>query len=121
MIYSLCKKGMKYMTVKELAEKLNLKAICEDDTEREIDGAYTGDLLSWVMGRAKSGNVWVTIMSNVNVIAVATLCDVSMVILSENSNLDKEALIKAKAQGINVYSSDKTSYQLCAEIGTHIS
>ncbi len=108
------------MTVKELCEKLNLKVICEDDNTREIDGAYTGDLLSWVMGRAKSGNAWITIMSNVNVVAVATLCDVSMVILSEGSNLDEEALEKAKMQGINVYSSDKTSYELRASIGAFI-
>lgn len=109
------------MTVKELANTLNLKAINEAETDREIVGAYTGDLLSWVMGRAKSDNVWVTIMSNVNVIAVASLCDVSMVILSENSILDDEAKSKAKMQDINVYSSEKTSFELCAEIGKLIS
>lgn len=105
------------MTVKELANTLELKVINEADTAREIHGAYTGDLLSWVMGRAKSDNVWVTIMSNVNVIAVASLCDVSLVILSENSVLDEEALQKAKMQDINVYSSEKASFELCAEIG----
>ena len=105
------------MTVKELAERLNLTPINIDEEEREIHGAYTGDLLSWVMGRAKSGNVWVTIMSNINVIAVATLCDVSMIILSEDSHLDNDALEKAKNQGINVFTSSKTSYELCAEIG----
>ncbi len=109
------------MTVKELADKLKLKVICEDDSARVVVGAYTGDLLSWVMGRAKSDNVWVTIMSNVNVIAVAALCDVSMVILSESSELDEEAKEKALVQGINVYSSEKTSYQLCAEIGAILS
>ena len=108
------------MTVKNLCEKLNLTIICEDDNSREIDGVYTGDLLSWVMGRAKSGNAWVTIMSNVNVIAVATLCDVSMVILAEGNTLDEEALVKAKSQCINVYSSEKTSYEICAAIGSLI-
>ena len=43
------------------------------DGEREIDGVYIGDLLSWVMGRASQDNAWITIMSNINVIAVATL------------------------------------------------
>ena len=105
------------MKVKELANILNLKAINEAETGRDIIGAYTGDLLSWVMGRAKSDNVWVTIMSNINVIAVASLCDVSMVILSENSILDDEAMSKAKMQDINVYSSEKTSFELCSEIG----
>lgn len=105
------------MTVKELAEILELKALCTDDTSREINGAYTGDLLSWVMGRAKSDNVWITIMSNINVVAVASLCDVSMVILSEGSLLDNDALEKAKLQGINIFSSELTSFELCCEIG----
>lgn len=104
------------MTVKELSDKLSLKIICEAEAEREINGVYCGDLLSWVMGRAKSDNVWITIMSNINVIAVASLCDVSAVILSEGCTLDKDAEDKAKGQGINVYTSELTTYELCAEI-----
>ena len=53
------------------------------DGEREIDGVYIGDLLSWVMGRASQDNAWITIMSNINVIAVATLADTSCVIQAE--------------------------------------
>ena len=105
------------MKVKDLAEKLALRKITDSDGEREVEGAYTGDLLSWVMGRAKSGNAWVTIMSNVNVVAVASLCDVSMVIIAENSEIGKETIEKAAAQGIGIYSSDMTSYELCVEIG----
>lgn len=104
------------MRVKELSDKLSLKVLNEGDTSREIRGAYTGDLLSWVMGRAKSDNVWITIMSNVNVVAVASLCDVSLVILSENSVLDAEAMEKAVMQEINVYSSELTSFELCCKV-----
>ena len=56
-------------------------------------------------------------MSNINVVAVASLCDVSAVILSEGSTLDDDALEKARLQGINVFSSDLTSFELCCEIG----
>ena len=108
------------MKVKELVSYLSLKVLNEADEEREIVGAYTGDLLSWVMGRAKTDNVWITIMSNVNVVAVASLCDVSMVILAENSILDPNALEKARIQGINVYSSDMNSYELCSRISSVI-
>ncbi len=104
------------MTVKELSDRLSLKVLNEADTSREIHGAYTGDLLSWVMGRAKSDNVWITIMSNVNVVAVASLCDVSVVILSESSTLDADALEKAVMQEINVYSSELTSFELCCKV-----
>ena len=71
------------MTVTELSKVTGLTAITLPDPEREVKGAYVGDLLSWVMGRADEGNAWITIMSNSNVAAVATLADVSCVILAE--------------------------------------
>ena len=63
------------MTVKELSERFDCQIICMPDGDREISGGYAGDLLSWVISRAKSGDVWVTIMSNINIVAVASLTD----------------------------------------------
>ena len=34
-----------------------------DYEDKEITGCYIGDLLSWVMGRANSGDMWITVMS----------------------------------------------------------
>ena len=62
------------MTVKELADALQLKTFYMEEEEREIDGVYCGDLLSWVMGKCPADAAWITIMSNQNVAAVAVLC-----------------------------------------------
>ena len=61
------------MTVGDIKEKLGLKALCEneDSLSREVTGGYCGDLLSWVMSRAKAGDAWMTVMGNVNSIGVA--------------------------------------------------
>ena len=61
------------MNIKEAVEKLNLNILVEGDMEREITDCYIGDLLSWVMGRAKEDSIWLTVMGNINAIAVATL------------------------------------------------
>ena len=66
------------MTVKGIAEKLGLTPVSVADDAREVQGGYAGDLLSWVMGRVPEGAAWVTIMTNVNVVAVAVLRDVAM-------------------------------------------
>ena len=71
------------MTVKQIFESLDLKILNQADTAREVSGVYAGDLLSWVMGHAEEGEILVTIMSNMNVLAVASLLDLSLVILSE--------------------------------------
>ncbi len=104
------------MTVRQMADRLSLTTLSEVDAEREIDGVYIGDLLSWVMGRAKSDNAWITIMSNINIVAVASLADVACVILAEGVTLDESVRETAKQKGVNVYSSDKTAYQLAAEM-----
>ena len=101
------------MKVTELAKALDLKPITSKDYEdREVTGCYIGDLLSWVMGRAKPGDAWITIMSNVNIAAVASLADVACVILAEGVRPDAGVTEKADAQDIIIFGSDKTSYEL---------
>lgn len=100
------------MTVKELIEKLDLKILVEDDLDREVKDCYIGDLLSWVMGRAPADSAWLTVMGNINSIAVATLADVSCIILVENAALDDNAKQKAEMHGVNILTTEDNSYKL---------
>ena len=68
------------------------------------------------MGHAKADNVWVTIMTNKNVLAVASLIDVSVVIICENAEVDDEFLSTAKDKEINVLRSALDSYTVCAQL-----
>ena len=106
------------MTVKELNEALNLTYLCGEDVahEKEIDGCYCGDLLSWVMSRAEPGNIWLTVMGNVNSIGVAVLADISCIILTENAALDEDAKRRAAEQGVVIMTTEKNSYTLASEI-----
>ena len=104
------------MTVAELCNAIGASAICLPNADREVSGGYVGDLLSWVMGRAPADCAWVTIMSNINVVAVASLADVACVIFSEGVMPDGDALEKAKGQGINLLSVECGSYEACAKL-----
>lgn len=99
------------MTVAELCSQCGFEAVCMPDESRPVSGAYIGDLLSWVMGRAGADNAWITIMSNVNVIAVASLSDVSCVILAEGVNLDDELINTANEKCINILKSRLPAYE----------
>ena len=105
------------MTVNELVAKCGFSAITIPEPNREVSGAYIGDLLSWVMGRANSGDAWITIMSNQNIVAVATLADVSCIILAENVKLDDEVTNIANSKGINILSSENNAYEIALRIG----
>ena len=99
------------MKVSELLLKTDLREVNVSDGDFEIGGIYIGDLLSWVMGRARSGDAWITIMSNINTVAVATLCDVATVILAEGVMLEGDALDAARSKGVNVLSSPHSAYE----------
>ena len=106
------------MTVRELTERLGYRVFCMPDGDREITGGYAGDLLSWVMGRLEADHAWVTIMSNVNVVAVATLADPSCVILSEGVTPDEGVIEKAMANGLNILGTEAHTFSVCAEIAS---
>ena len=100
------------MKVKNLADSELFNAIALPQGDREIDGVYACDLLSWVMGRAKCDNAWITIMSNINILAVASLSDVSCIILAEGVTLEQEVIDTALDKEINILSTDKTAYEI---------
>ena len=98
------------MTVIDLCKLEGFSEVILPEPDREIEGVYIGDLLSWVMGKARSGDAWITIMSNINTIAVATLTDTACIILAEGVNLDENVKATAKAKGINVISTEYPAY-----------
>ena len=100
------------MKVKELIDKLELSVLCEGDTDRECEGCYSGDLLSWVMSKAKENDIWLTVMGNINAVAVAVLTDCACIVLTENSALDEDAKQRADQQGVTILRSDKNAYEL---------
>ena len=108
------------MTVNELCEKCGFSAVVLADGDREVIGCYIGDLLSWVMGRAGADNAWITIMSNINIIAVASLADVSCIILSEGVTVDDDIIETAKQKEVNILSSALPSYETAVKISQMI-
>lgn len=104
------------MTVYELSQNSQFNVLTMPEPEREANGVYIGDLLSWVMGKAQYDNVWITIMSNINVIAVASLSDVSCVLLAEEVTLDQEVLDTAKQKGINILSTPLSAYDAAVKL-----
>ena len=111
------------MTLSELCEKLSLTVVSgsEDAMNGAFDGVYAGDLLSRAMSHVEADNLWITIMSNINVIAVASLTEAAAVILAEDVELIPEALEAAREKEITVLSSPLTVYELCVKIGALVS
>jgi predicted transcriptional regulator len=72
------------------------------------------------MGRAQAGDAWITIMSNVNIVAVATLADPACIVLSEGVAADEGVVAKAESVGVNILSSDEDTFSVSAKISRSI-
>jgi len=83
-------------------EDFKIKNMPEGGGDREVGSIYCCDLLSIAMSKMTDSAAWVTVMSNMNTLAVASLTDVSCVVLAEGVAMDDAMLEKAKQQDITV-------------------
>ena len=105
------------MNLKSLIDTLNLKIIAgKNGLDKNISGCYISDLLSLVMSRALAGNVWITVQTNINIVAVAVLTEVGCIILPEDVQPDKLAINKANIEDIPILSSSMTAYDLACHL-----
>ncbi len=101
------------MTVNEFIKASDFEVICEgDNLALDIkNSVYCCDLLSYAMVRAPEDGLWVTVMGNRNVVAVASLTETAAVIIADGSVPDEEALAAAKEHGITLLKSGLPVYE----------
>ncbi len=104
------------MTVEQLSEYGQFNILSMPCPDREINGAYTGDILSLAMSKLRPGNVWLTALCNINVVAVAFNTDVACVILVEDAVLDADAETAANQNGVNVLSAKSSAFDTSVSI-----
>ena len=103
------------MKVAALCEKLGARVLC-GTTDREFEGVYTGDLLSRAMSRVEADCAWVTIMANINVVAVANLTEPAVIVLAEDVVMQQDALDAAVENDLCVITSSLSAYEICCAI-----
>ncbi len=105
------------MTVLEVKEALGAHVLTQGtDLNRTVNEGYSCDLLSWVMAHGREGMAWITVQTHMNVIAVASLHDMSCVIIPENIRMEDDVLAKATEEGITVLSSELTAFDISGRL-----
>ncbi|MBW6490541.1 MAG: serine kinase [Lentimicrobium sp.] len=105
------------MNVKEVAEKLGLKVISgENGLDREVKGGYVSDLLSDVMGSANAGELWITLQTHKNVMAIASLKDLAAIILVKGFEPDPDMEEQSNAEDIPVLNSDLDTFTITGRL-----
>lgn len=105
------------MKVKELVDKLGLKVLSgSNGLDRDIDGCYVSDLLSDVMGNADAGNIWITLQTHKNVMAVASLKELSCVILVKGLTANEDTLSHANEEGLPILQTSLPTFEIAGLI-----
>lgn len=104
------------MTVQNLFDAKVFELVNEGELSKEIVSPFCCDLLSIAMSKISANSAWVTIMGNMNTIAVASLMEVSCIILAEGIVLDEDSLKKAKEQEITIFYTDMPIFQAALKI-----
>ena len=110
MIFDFKKKKVK---VKELTEKLGLNSFTNNSgADTDVTGGYVSDLLSDVMGNAKEGQVWITLQAHLNVVAIASLREISAVILVKGVKPSKEVIKKAEEEDLALLGCSEQTFEI---------
>ncbi|MCL2820008.1 MAG: AraC family transcriptional regulator [Oscillospiraceae bacterium] len=103
------------MTINKMAEKLGLERL-SGETDRDVEYCYISDLLSRVLGGCQPGDVWITVQSSLNMVAVAVMTDASCVILPEGLTAPDNVIDKANEEDLSIFTSDETAFSLAVRI-----
>lgn len=105
------------ITLLEAAKVLDLKiVVAPREPEQEVVAGYASDLLSCVMARACAKSLWITLQTHPNIVAVATLLDISGIIVAENAHIEEATIVKAEQEGVSLFSTPLTTYSVIARL-----
>ena len=105
------------MKVKDIVDALNLKVLSgAEGLDREVEGCYVSDLLSDVMGNADVGNIWVTLQTHKNVMAIASLKELAAVILVKGQSASEDTLNQSNEEGIPFLSTEEETFDTAGKI-----
>jgi hypothetical protein len=110
-------RGNSFVTVYDIVETFELQMRAgKDRLHQEVIGGYAGDLLSDVIAHSRKGNIWITIQTHPNIVAVATMKELSGIILAGNREPDAETIRKAEEEGIPILVSPLLAFELIGRL-----
>jgi len=106
------------MTVQDVIDQLELGTLASANLAQQVTGGYASDLLSCVMASAKAGNVWVTLQAHPNVVAVASLLELSAVIITEGVSPDPETIDKAHQERVTLLTTPGDTFTIVGKLAS---
>jgi predicted transcriptional regulator len=105
------------MKISDIITDLDLKVISgQNGLSNVVTGGYVSDLLSDVMGNAKEGQVWITLQTHQNIIAVGSLKDISAIIIVKGFVPETDTIIKSNIENIPLLSTELDTFNITGRL-----
>jgi hypothetical protein len=105
------------MNIENVINELGLRVFAgADKSGRQVKGAYASDLLSDVMGKAREGDLWITMQTHKNIIAVASLKDLSAILIVNGGKPAEETIAVAEQEGVILLGTGDRSFSTCGKL-----
>ena len=98
------------MKIGEAVRVTGASVLVEGDMDRELGGAISGDLLSFIMAEAREGWLWITIQTHVNAAAVAVLKEVPFILAASGRMPDRTLVDRCSVEGITLATTPMTAF-----------
>lgn len=105
------------MKLSEIAQRLDLDVkACKEMLSNEVGGGYVSDLLSDVLAHASEGDLWVTLQTHQNTVAVASLKGLAGILLVNDRAPEEETVQKAEQEGVPILVSSERAFELIGRL-----
>lgn len=105
------------MNLSEIAQKLQLEVRAgEGCLSNKVQGGYASDLMSDVIANAEEGDLWVTLQTHQNIVAVASMKDLAGIVLVGGREPEADTLKKSKEENIPLLVSTLPAFELIGRL-----
>ncbi len=105
------------MTLQEAQQKIGLTVVAaKEHANREVTGGYASDLLSDVLANASEGNIWITMQSHLNIVAVAVMKGISAIVIVNGRKPDEQTISKADQEKMPIMLSALPAFEVIGRL-----
>jgi hypothetical protein len=105
------------MKLEDIVRKLDLEVTSgEKNLDREVTRGYASDLMSDVIANTEQNDIWITLQTHINIVAVASMKELAGIVLINGRRPERETLNRAIQEEMPILLSSLPSFEVVGRL-----